>query len=241
MLNKTSGIILYTTKYADTSLIAKIYTSDFGLQSYIINGVRSKKSKSKATLFQPLSLVEMVVSNSNKGNLQRISEINNQHPYVDIPYNIVKSSIAIFLNEVLYKTLKEEHADEEIFEFIKNSLLILDLKTDNCSCFHIYFLVQLSRFLGFYPQGNYSEETKYFDLKEGRFVLNIPSHSNYLVPEIAQLFDNLSNVNYETLAQLQINKAQRKILLQQIVLYYQLHMPSIGVIKSIDVLEEVIS
>lgn len=241
MLNKTSGIILYTTKYADTSLIAKIYTSGFGLQSYIINGVRGKKSKSKGNLFQPMSLVEMVVSNSNKGNLQRISEINIRHPYTDIPYNIVKSSIAIFLNEILYKILREEHADEEMFEFIKNSLLILDLKTDSCSCFHIYFMVQFTRFLGFYPQGNYSEATPYFDLKEGRFVLNIPSHSNYLVPEIALLLDNVLNVNYESLVQLHINKSQRKILLQKMVLFFQLHITSIGVIKSIDVLEEVIS
>ncbi|MGZ4057116.1 MAG: DNA repair protein RecO [Bacteroidia bacterium] len=123
MLHKTSGIILYTTKYSDTSLISKIYTADFGLQSYIINGVRSKKSKNKASLFQPMALVDLVVSNSGKGGLQRISEINNQHPYSDIPYNIVKSSIAIFLNEILYKTLKEEHADEEMLSSLKTLCL----------------------------------------------------------------------------------------------------------------------
>ena len=241
MLHKTSGIILYTTKYSDTSLITKIYTSDFGLQSYIINGVRSKKSKNKASLFQPMALVDLVVPNSGKGNLQRISEINNQHPYNDIQYNIVKSSIAIFLNEILYKTLKEEHADEELFEFIKNSLLILDLKTDNCSSFHIYFLIQLSRFLGFYPQGDYSDETTFFDLKEGRFVLNIPSHSNYLTKENAFILDKLTKVNYESLSLLKINKNQRKELLQQVIWFYQLHISSIGDIKSVDILEEVIA
>ena len=113
MLHKTSGIILHTVKYSETSLIVKIYTRDFGLQSYMVTGVRSKKSKNKASLFQPLALVELEVSNTNKGSLQRISEINILHPYSDIPYNIVKSSIAIFLNEILYKAIKEEHADED--------------------------------------------------------------------------------------------------------------------------------
>jgi DNA repair protein RecO (recombination protein O) len=240
MLYKTSGIILYTTKYSDTSLITKIYTSDFGLQSYIINGVRSKKSKNKASLFQPMTIVDLVVSNSGKGNLQRISEINNCHPYNDIPYNIVKSSIAMFLNEILYKTLKEEHADEELFEFVKNSFLILDLKTDNCVNFHIYFLVQLSRFLGFYPQGNYSKETCYFDLKEGRFCTNIPSHSHYLSPENAQMLDDLTKASYESVGILKIIKSQRKELLQRIIRFYQLHISSIGDIKSVEVLEEVL-
>ena len=238
MLHKTSGIVLYTTKYSDTSLITKIYTSPFGLQSYIINGVRGKKSKNKVSLFQPLALVDLVVSNSGKGNLQRISEVNNLHPYNDIPYNIVKSSIAIFLNEILYKTLKEEHADEDLFEFIKNSLLILDLKSDNCFNFHLYFLIQLSRFLGFYPQGNYSENTPYFDLKEGRFVQNIPSHSIYMVPENACVLGELTKVNSESLSSVQVTKVQRKAILQELIKFFQLHISSIGDIKSVEVLEE---
>ena len=97
MLHKTSGIILHTTKYSDSSLIVKIYTEKFGLQSYMISGARSKKSKTKASLFQPMALVLLEVSNSEKITLQRISEINIEHQYIDVPYNIIKSSIAIFL------------------------------------------------------------------------------------------------------------------------------------------------
>ena len=174
MLHKTLGIILHTIKYSESSLITKIFTRDFGLQSYIISGIRSKKSRNKASLFQPLAMVEIVVSNSEKTNLQRISEINTHYPYADIPYNISKSSIALFLNEVLFKAINVEHPDENMFEFIKNSLQILDLEHKNCSNFHIYFMVQLSRFLGFYPQGNFSSSDSVFDLQEGRFVNFIP-------------------------------------------------------------------
>jgi DNA repair protein RecO (recombination protein O) len=240
MIHRTSGIILHTTNYSDTSLIVKVYTSHFGLQSYIISGVRSKTSKNKAALIQPMALLDLQVSNAKNKNLQRVSEINNSHPYQDIPYNIIKSSIAIFLNEILYKAIREQHPDEDMFEYIKNSLLILDIKTDNCANFHVCFLIQLSRYLGFYPQGNYSAGTSFFDLKEGRFVANIPNHIHYLLPEYSILLDACLKHNYETIHLLKLDKLQRKELLQFLIVFYQLHITSFGEIKSIKVLEEVI-
>jgi DNA repair protein RecO (recombination protein O) len=241
MLQKTSGIILHTTKYSETSLIAKIYTRNFGLQSYIINGVRGKKSKNKAAVFQPLALVNLIASNSGKGNLQRISEITIDQPYTDIPYNIVKSSIAIFLNEVLYKSIKEDYSDDDLFEFIKSSLLILDLKTDNCSNFHICFLTHLSRFLGFYPQGVYSEFFQFFDLREGFFTNKLPVHSLYLKPQYSQILDKILNSNYHELHMLGIVSFQRKDILRYLIIYFQLHISTFCEIKSLDILEEVIS
>jgi DNA repair protein RecO (recombination protein O) len=241
MLHKTSGIILHTTKYSDTTLIAKIYTQNFGLQSYIISGVRSKKSKNKAAIFQPLALVNMVVSNTNKGRLQRISEINNEHPYSEIPYNIIKSSICIFLNEILNKALKEDHSDDDLFQYIKSSLLILDLKTENCSNFHIYFLTHLSRFLGFYPQGNYTDDTIYFDLREGFFTNQHPLHSLYLQPSYSMMLDALLKANYESLHLLNLTNLQRKEFLGYLIVYYKVHITSFGEIKSLEILEQIIS
>lgn len=240
MLHTTSGIVLHTIKYSDTSLIVKIYTRHFGLQSYMVSGVRSKRSKNKATLFQPLALVDMVVSNSNKGGLQRISEISILHPYSEIPTDIVKSSIAIFLNEVLYKALKEEHSDEDLFEFIKNSLLVLDLKHDNCSNFHIFFMIQLSRFLGFYPQGRYTTETAIFDLREGRFINHLPDHFHYLTSENSKLLYDFIIAGYDTIHQLKMGNTERKQLLQAMILFYQLHITSFKEIRSQEILEEVI-
>ncbi len=241
MLHKTSGIILHTTKYSETSLIVKIISPDFGVKSYIVNGGRSKKSKFKASIFQPLALVEMVVSNTDKGTLQRISEINILYAYSDIPYNIIKSSIALFLNEILYKAIKEQHSDDNLFEYIKNSLQLLDLKLDNCANFHVFFMVQLSRYLGFFPEGNYSKTTPVFDLQEGRFVAYLPSHPNYLNEMQGSLLSELIDADYDTIHQLVIDKTQRKLILQLLIKYYQLHIVSFGEIKSLEVLEEVIS
>lgn len=240
MLHKTSGIVLHTTKYSETSLIVKIISPDFGVNSYIVNGVRSKKSKFKATLFQPLTLVDLVVSNTDKAKLQRISEINILYPYTDIPYNIIKSSIALLLNEVLYKAIKEQHSDENLFEFIKNSLQLLDLKHDNCSNFHVFFMIKLSRYLGFFPEGRYSVRTSVFDLQEGRFVGPLPKHPHYLSMNQSSLLDELINAEYDTIHQLRIDKSQRKQLLQALIKFYQLHIASFGEIKSVEILEQVI-
>lgn len=241
MLHKTSGLLLHTIKYSETSLIVKIISPDFGVKSYIVNGVRSKKTKFKATIFQPLTLVDMIVSNTDNAKLQRISEISILYPYNDIPYNIIKSSIALFLNEVLYKALKEQHSDANLFEYLKNSLQLLDLKNDTCSNFHIFFMIQLSRYLGFFPEGNFSVTTSIFDLQEGRFVRHLPNHPHYMDAVQSLLFNELINSEYDTVDQIKIDKNQRKQLLNSLIKFYQLHISSFGEIKSLEVLEQVIA
>lgn len=242
MLYKTSGIVLHTTKYSETSLIVKIISPDLGVKTYMVNGVRSKKAKFKANIFQPLALVDMVVSNNEKAGLQRISEISILYPYTDIPYNIIKSSIALFLNEILYKAIREEHhPDENMFEFIKNSLQLLDLKFDSCSNFHVFFMIQLSRYLGFFPEGQYSSSTPLFDIQEGRFTGKLPIHSYYLESSLSMLLNEFILAEYNTIQELKLDKQQRKQLLQALILFYQLHISSFSEINSLEVLEQVIS
>ena len=238
MLHKTKGIIFHTINYSETSLIVKILTPDFGVRSYMVKGVRGKKSKYKATIFQPMTLVELVISNTDKAELQRISEINISFPYSDIPYNVIKSSITLFLNEIVCKAIQEQNSNEDMFEFISNSLQILDLKKDNCSNFHIFFMLQLSRYLGFFPQGNYSSSAV-FDLMEGRFVSLVPNHPHYLNANQSWLLSELMNVEYSATHQLPIDKTARKQLLQALIKFYQLHIPSFGEIKSHEILEQV--
>ncbi|MBA3706116.1 MAG: DNA repair protein RecO [Bacteroidetes bacterium] len=240
MVHKTSGIILHTTKYSENSLIIKAYTRHFGLQSYIINNVRSKKSKNKATLFQPLTLLDMVVSNNNKSKLQRISEITVHHQYTSIPYDVIKSSIAIFIHEVLYRAIKEEHADEELFEYLQNALFLLDLTTDSCSNFHIYFMIQLSRYLGFYPQGKYTPGISIFDLQEGSFNNVTPIHNHYLNPAYSSFLNDFILASPGKYQLIMLNKSERKHLLQTLIIFYQLHVTSFGAIRSHTILEEMV-
>jgi len=240
MLQKTSGIVLHTISYSETSLIVKIYTQEFGFRSYIIGGVRSKKSKNKAGLFQPLALVDIVVSGTERTALPRISEIGIHQPYSQLPFDVIKSSIALFLNEILLHSFKEPHPDEELFLFIKNSLLILDLTTESCSNFHLGFMVQLSRYLGFPPQGEYGPDTSVFDLREGKFVNYLPQHPDHLHAAASALFSELMSRGYTELAGLRMGKGERKQLLNALILFYQLHIPSFGQVKSASVLEEIV-
>jgi DNA repair protein RecO (recombination protein O) len=240
MLIKTIGIVLQTTKYSETSLIVKIYTAEHGLHSYIISGVRNKRSKNKASLFQPLAIVDIVVSGNGRASLKRITEINIHHAYSHLPYDTIKSSIGIFINEILVHSFKEPHPDEDLFEFIKSSLLILDISPGNNANFHLSFMLQLSRFLGFYPQGEYSSNSSVFDLQEGKFVNYLPQHPHYLNSAASALLSALLSTGYNELCSFNLGKTERKQLLNALVLFFQLHIPSFGEIKSTQVLEEII-
>ena len=151
MLHKTRGIVFKTTDYAESSVIVQIFTEKFGLQSYLINGIKRPKSKIKLNSLQPLHLLDMVVYHKSSGNIQRVSELRHQPVFLSIPYDIVKSSVTMFLNEVLYKSFRQHEPDEVLFEFLFNAIEILDRISKGISNFHLYFLLRLTRFIGFYP------------------------------------------------------------------------------------------
>jgi DNA repair protein RecO (recombination protein O) len=239
MLHTTRGIVLQTFSYTDTSVIAKIYTELFGLQSYLVNAAHSKRSGTKANLLQPLSLIECVVYKKEKKQLQRMKEIKCEHPFVSIPYEITKSSIALFLNEILYKSIREEERNPELFEFIHSSLRMLDLRTESCANFHLHFMVRLSRYLGFYPSGNFSDGEMYFDLQEGVFRDFQPSHPLWLDPAQSTQLRELMSCTYANLSVLSISLPQRKLLLDKLILYYELHLDSLRGVRSHKVLEEI--
>lgn len=232
---------MHTIEYADAGLIVKIFTREFGLQSYMVRGGRSKKSKNKINLYQPLTLVDLVVTHSQKNKLERISELRVYYPYSSIPYDVIKSTVAMFLNEVVYKSLKEGHSDEHVFDFIENSLQVLDLQETSCANFHIYFMLQLTRYYGFYPRGMYSESTPYFDLQEGGYVSRIPIHSYNLSGRMSAKWNDFIQSEYEDLHMIHMDRMDRKQLLNAVLLFYQLHIESFRDIKSQEVLEQVIA
>jgi DNA repair protein RecO (recombination protein O) len=240
MLHKTRGIVFRTIRYTDSSIIAHVYTELFGLRSYLINGAHGKKAKIKASIFQPLAIVEMNVTNREKSAMHRISDLVAAHAWTTIPYDIRKSSLLLFLNEMLYKSIREEEANPALFEFISHALQILDLSHESTANFHLVFLSQLANLLGFSPHGAYAGETSYFNLTEGNFQSHKPSHNHFMEPETAKHFSTVLHVNFETSHTLVITGRQRRDLLRKIIEYYQLHIASVKEIKSHIVLEEVL-
>ena len=241
MIAKTKGIVFHQLKYSETSLIVKIYTRELGLQSYLIKGARSKKSKISPALLQHLSLIEMVTSHSGKSQLHYIKEIRSAYQYSSIPYDMTKSSITLFVNELLVKAIREEEANTDLFDYIFQSMQWLDLAAKNYVNFHLFFAMQLTRYLGFYPRGVYSPSTPYFDLEEGSFQNNKPIHPNYIQRKEAEKLSLLTDYSFDTIDKQSLNHENRNKLLDHLIHYFQLHLPNFGELKSPDVLRTVLS
>lgn len=229
MLHKTKGIVLGHVKYGESSLIIQVYTEKFGIQSYIENGVRKAKAKHKMAVFQPLTLLDLVVYKKANSSINRMSEIKVNPPYRTIPYEIIKSSIGIFLAEILHHILRgEEEENPMMFGFIHDSLTYFDQKEEGYINFHLQFLAQLSTYLGFKPSGavEIMDEVSHY-------------HPIKLRPdELVKLEELLSNdLTYE----LKINGEQRQQLLKILIHFYQIHSHSFKEIKSLRILHEVLS
>lgn len=225
MLHKTHAIALSHIKYRDTSIIAKIYTEQFGLQSYVVNGVRSKNSRAKMALFQPFTLLELVCYHNEKKDIQRISEMKHSHLLPHLGHDVRKSSIVLFLTEILVKILKEEQADADQFQFLYQSIIALDEAREGLNYFHLQFLLKWGRFLGI-----------------------TPDTSAELIHEIAHYQKNFHSASIEKFQELfardygpgiTLNKSEKMYCLDAILTFYGLHFENVRSLKSLNVLQEV--
>ncbi len=221
MLHKTRGIVFRFVKYGETSIIVTIFTELFGLQSYIVNGVRSSKAATKMSLFQPLTLLEMVVYYKETASILRIKEVKCHYHYQSIYNDVKKSTISMFLNEIINKSIKEETHAGEVCRFLFESLEAFDKQLSNYENFHLVFLVKLSRYLGF---GLHNST----DILTGK-MLDI---------EEEQLFNLLLAADYHEI--LVMSNSQRRALLELIIQFYTTHTENMSEIRSIQVLREIL-
>jgi DNA repair protein RecO (recombination protein O) len=237
MLHKTRGIVLRSTEYGETSLVVKIYTELHGIKSFLINSVRKKHAKVHSNIFQPLTPVDLVIYYKDRPGLQRISDIRPNPPLANIPFDISKSSMIFFLDEVLIKSIHEEEANPSLFDFIFNSIMWLDGPHPAGNDFHLLFLIQLSRHLGFYPQNNYEVERNIFNLREGLFQSSFPDHPHFIPPPLSFRLSELITADYSF--SLTISSTERRALISLMLEYFALHIEGFGTMKSHKVLEEV--
>jgi DNA repair protein RecO (recombination protein O) len=241
MYLSTRGIVFRQTRYSDSSLVVKILTEELGLQSYMVKGARGPRAKIKSGLFQPLSLLELVVSHNEKKDLHHIREARVAVPFFSIHNDIRKSSILLFLDELLVRSIQEESANAALFSFIYDHLVFLDRAPEAPGSFHLLFAVHLTRFLGFFPQGEYVDEHTVFDLEEGHFSPErLPAHENQLRGALCRHFSELIPALPSDAASLSIPPAARPDLLEALLRYYQLHLPLPGPFKSPAILHEVL-
>ncbi len=239
MLEKTRGIFLHAVKYSETSLITSIYTEVYGRQSYLVKGARSKNSTVKASVFQPLYLLDLEIYFRPTKEIHWLKSARIASPYTTIPFDVRKSSQAIFLAEILNKCIREEEHNQELFDFIYHSLTFLDLAGSGINNFHIWFLFKLARYMGISPGNDNALTGFFFDLQKAQFVTYEPVHRHFADKQVTKLFSRLFDVDAGTLEKLDYTHSERTLVLDMLLEFYRIHFDYLGEIRSIEVLKEV--
>jgi DNA repair protein RecO (recombination protein O) len=242
MIYSTKGIVLRTIKYGETSVIAAIFTEMFGIRSYIVNGVWARGKTSKAHFFQPSSMLEMYVYNSELKNLQRIREVSWSYIYRNVLSDVTKNAVALYMVELLQKCLKQPESNPDLFNFCEAAFLELDTAdAEATGNFPLYFCLRLAHFFGFRLQNNYSPETNLFNCREGSFVTGAQADDMLIDAgtsfHISQL---LKAKQAGPPAEIKLNKNIRQRILSALENYYAFHIPEFGVMKTLPVLHELL-
>lgn len=244
-LHHTKGIVLRTVKYAETSVVVTIYTELFGIQTYLVNGVRthSKTSAGKAAQLQPAAILDLIVYHNDFKNLQRIKEIKWAHLFTALFSDVLKNSVALFMVELLQKTIKQPEQNTDLFYFIEDAFLHLD----SCDAsvtgnYPLFFALHLSGFFGFALSDEYEEALPVLDLQEGVFVAEHPHHNYYLDPPYSVITSELLKTQQPAdLQEIRLNQTTRQVLLQAYQNFYALHVQEFGTLKTLPVLQAVFS
>lgn len=247
MIHKTRGIVLRTVKYGETSLVVTVFTELFGVQTYMVNGVRSnKKTGNKAAIYQPASLLDMEVYHYEQKNMQRIKECSWSYLQHEVLSDVVKNSIALYMMELLYKTLKQPEQNTDLFYFCEDALQQLDKATAAVAAnFPLFFTLHLSHFFGFRINDMEPELAVathlYLDLPEGSFTDQQPAHPHFMEKEDALITAEFLKIMqpYE-LDQVKLNHHKRRMLLGRYLEYYALHIHDFGQMRTLQVLQEVL-
>ena len=237
MLVKTKAIVISTLKFQEKSLIVKCFTQSDGLKTYFDRNVfSSQKNNQKIAYFQPLNILEIEANHKNKGTLEHFKEIKLAFPYQTINTNIFKSTIVIFLSEVLHHSIKEEEKNENLFSFLETAFQWLDTH-DEVSNFHLILLLEMTKYLGFYPDIS-ERELPYFETIDG--VFSLFQGTSCLSKHETSLLNRLIDLKFDDI-HLNFASIERQLLLKILIDYYTIHLDGFKKPKSLDVLKEVFS
>jgi len=233
----TKAIVFSSIKYGDTGLIVKAFTQSDGLKSYLLKGVlTSKKGTLKVAYFLPLMQLELIANHKNKGTLESLKEARVAVPYKTLHTDIIKNGLVLFLAEMLSNSIQEQEEDKSLYSYLEHALYWLDENPPTAN-FHLLFLLNLTRYLGFYPDTTY-KNASFFDLLEGRFYRDVPLNP-MMEGETLEHFKKFLGINFEALHAIKIHKPQRQELLQKVILYFELHLHGFRKPRSLAVLNAV--
>lgn len=239
MLQKTRCIILHQIKYSDSGVVVQAYTREFGRQSFMVKGLRSRKTGKHNALFQPMFILDVVLYYRESQSMHMLKEFSVSYSPSDIYSNIKKSCTAVFLGEILSSILKEETRNYELYDFIEHSLKYFNNSHSGFANFHIAFLIGLCSFLGFEPGPRTEKENRYFDMAEGNFVVIPPVHGNYANETVSDILALFFSSTYDSMSSIPLTGTLRNEVLDTIIKYYSIHLPVLKRINSLQVLKEI--
>jgi len=235
MIVSTKAIVISSLKYGDNHLIVKCFTEQEGAKSYLLRGILSSKKKQlKAAYFQPLTQLNIVANHKNNQTLHTIKEVEIHNHYSSLFVDIYKQSIVMFLSEVLNYSIQEEEENKALFNFLSTSFIWLDTHR-SISNFHLVFLLNLTKYLGFYPELNNSDYN-YFDLSEGNYTNQLPNF-NFIKGSDLDEFNKLLGINFDAMDTVKFNSKSRQQVLFILIQYYELHLNGFRKPKSLEVLK----
>lgn len=238
MYCKTKGIVLGTSSYNDKYSITHVFTRDYGTVSYLLPLSKGKRSKIKASLFSPLSLVNIEAEHLPSRDIHRLRDVTSEIQLHNIRCDATKVAIAFFLSDFLQKVMRDASENESAFDYIRSSIEMLDEQQRGTANFHIAFLVGLTYYLGIHPNMNYSSGDC-FDLLNGEFISQKPFHSHYISAEQSIFMFYLHRMNYRNMHHFKLSRENRNEILTQLITYYRLHLYDFPALKSLDVLREI--
>ena len=240
MDDKIQGIVLQSIRYGDTSLIVKVFTRNYGLKSYMVKGALNRNSKNRVALFQNLNLINYIgVEKVNRGTLGYMKDVQLSFVYQSLPLVMNKSAIMMYVSELLSKTITEQEQNEALYDFVVRSLQWLDLVEKDYANFPLFFTLELTRHLGFYPKSN-RKDGYCFDMMEGSFVPDYPLHPYYFDVESAALLSRLLDVGIDEACGIPLRVSHRRELLDNLIVFMRLHAPVMKDFHSHEVLKSVL-
>lgn len=228
---------MHTMPYNDRYSIVYMYTERFGRVTYLIARSRGKRSALSPALFMPLSVLDMEVDHKNNREFHRIREAKACFPVAELSCHPVKNVIALFLAEVLYRVVKESEPDAALFDFLYQSVYLLELTDKGIANFHLVFLLRLLHHLGIFPNTDTYAEGSYFDLSNAVFTRSVPMHKYFLSADESRIFAGLLRISFENMHAYRFSRTERVTIVEQILQYYRLHLPEFPEIRSVAVMQ----
>lgn len=228
------GIIIHQIRYSDQSRIVRIFCEHHGMKAFM---VRTGKITGK-NLMQQLTLVEFESSIRENIQLQSLKNLRISKALHQIQFDPEKSAMVIFLDELLQKTIPDDYVNDRLFKFLQDGIVLLDDAIDARN-FHVWFMLEISRYYGFYPTYTPGKTITCLDISTGTFLDKTPSHRNIIEGQTAEVLHNMMDQEWPQVQTMNLHSTLRRSLLNSMVTYFRFHLENLPEIKSIQVLHEV--